>query len=267
LTRKDPIVRIRMFGQRNFGISSMLMIVLGVVIFSSTQFIPQLLQEVLGYTATDAGLALTLGGIATLFIMPLTGILSNRVDQRYLIGGAFLLQGFALWHMSHLNAQMSFMDAAVARLYQAVGLPFLFVPITNVAYVGLKPEESNQASALLNMARNLGGTIGISAVQTMLQRREQVQQARYVETLNPLNPNYRQGIQHITNALIAQGHSQLEASRAAVAVLYRELQQQAAMLSYIETFHVLMIVVFCAVPLVFLLQKPPANSPAVGAAP
>jgi MFS transporter, DHA2 family, multidrug resistance protein len=267
LTRKDPIVRIHMFGRRNFGISSVLMLVLGMVIFSSTQFIPQLLQEVLGYTATDAGLALTLGGVATVFVMPLTGILSNRVDQRILIGGAFLLQGFALWHMSHLNTQMSFMDAAIARLYQAVGLPFLFVPITNVAYVGLRPEESNQASALLNMARNLGGTIGISFVQTMLQRREQVQQSRYVETLNPLNPNYRRGIQQITDALIAQGHSQLEAMRVAVAVLYRQLLQQAAMLSYIETFHVLMIVVFCAVPLVLLLQKPPAKSPAGGAAP
>jgi DHA2 family multidrug resistance protein len=267
LSRKDPIVRINMFGRRNFAISSLLMLALGMVIFSSTQFIPQLLQEVLGYTATDAGLALTLGGVATLFVMPLSGILSNRVDQRILIGGAFLLQGFALWHMSHLNAQMSFSDAAVARLYQSIGLPFLFVPITNVAYVGLKPEDSNQASALLNMARNLGGTIGISAVQTMLQRREQVQQSRYVETLNPLNPNYRRGIQQITNALIAQGHSQLEASRAAVAVLYRQLLQQAAMLSYIETFHVLMIVVFCTVPLVFLLQKPPAKSPAAGVAP
>ncbi|HEX3667060.1 MAG TPA: DHA2 family efflux MFS transporter permease subunit [Rhizomicrobium sp.] len=265
LTRDNPIIRINMLGRRNFAISSMLMLVMGMVIFSSTQFIPQLLQEVMGYTATDAGLALTLGGVATFLVMPLSGILSNRMDLRILIGGAFLLQGFALWHMSHLNAQMSFWDAAVARLYQSIGLPFLFVPITNIAYVGLKPEESNQASALLNMSRNLGGTIGIAAVQTMLQRREQMHQARYAETLNPLNPNYQQGIHHITNALMAQGYSHLQATRAAVAVLYRQLLQQSAMLSYVETFHLLMIVVLCAVPLVLLLHKQSAG--AEGAAP
>jgi DHA2 family multidrug resistance protein len=245
-----------MFGSRNFGISSLLMLVLGMIIFSSTQFIPQLLQEVMGYTATDAGLALTAGGIATFLVMPLSGLLVTRIDPRILIGGGFLLQGLALWHMSHLNALMSFNDAAFARMLQSVGLPFLFIPISSIAYVGLTPEENNQASALLNMARNLGGTIGISAVQTMLARRSQIHQAQYVETLNPLNPNYRHGVQQIIDALVANGQSQWEATRQAGGVLYRELVQQAAMLSYVDTFHVLMIVVFCATPLVLLLKKP-----------
>ncbi|MGH6890130.1 MAG: DHA2 family efflux MFS transporter permease subunit [Rhizomicrobium sp.] len=266
LTRKDPIVRISMFGHRNFGISSLLMLVMGVVIFSSTQFIPQLLQEVMGYTATDAGLALTLGGVATFFVMPLSGYFASRVDARILIGGAFLLQVFALWHMSQLNAQMSFWDAAIARLYQSIGLPFLFVPISNMAYVGLRPEDSNQASALLNMARNLGGTIGIAAVQTMLARREQVHQEQYVETLNPLNPNYRHAIRHMTNVLVAHGHSQFDAARQAAALLYRQLLQQAAMLSYIDTFHVLMIVVLFATPLVLLLRNPGRDARTAGAA-
>ncbi|HWE06936.1 MAG TPA: DHA2 family efflux MFS transporter permease subunit [Rhizomicrobium sp.] len=266
LTRKDPIVRLSMFGCRNFGIASLLMLVMGMVIFSSTQFIPQLLQEVLGYTATDAGFALTAGGVATFLVMPLGGVLSSRVDPRFLIGGAFLLQSFALWHMSHLNALMSFNDAAFARMLQSIGLPFLFIPISSIAYVGLKPEENNQASALLNMARNLGGTIGISAVQTMLARRSQIHQAQYVETLNPLNPNYQYGTQQIIDALVARGQSQWEATRQASAELYRELVQQAAILSYIDTFHVLMIVVLCAVPLAFLLKKP-GKQPAAEAVP
>jgi len=266
LSRKDPILRLEMFGHRNFGISSLFMLILGVVVFASTQFIPQLLQEVMGYTATDAGLALTLGGVATFVMMPLSGILTNRVDMRILIGGAFALQGVALWNMSHLNTLMSFEDAAFARMIQAIGLPFLFVPINNIAYVGLRPEDTNQASALLNVARNMGGTIGISAVQTILQRRSQIHQAQYVETLNPLNPNYRYGIQQIIDALVANGQSQLEATQQASAILYRRLLQQAQMLSYIDAFHVLMIAVFCVVPLVFLLQKPEKNA-AVGAAP
>lgn len=255
LTRKDPIVRISMFGCRNFGIASLFMLVMGIAIFSSTQFLPQLLQEVMGYTAQDAGFALTLGGVATFVAMPIAGLVTSRMDARLLIAGSFLMQGFAMWHLSHLNAQMSFWDAALARLYQSIGLPFLFIPINSMAYVGLRPEDSNQASALLNMSRNLGGTIGIAAVQTILARREQLHQAQYVETLNPLNPNYHRGIQQIINALVSHGQSQFDAAREATAVLYRELLQQAAMLSYIDAFHVLMIIVLCAVPLVLLLRK------------
>ncbi|HTT82599.1 MAG TPA: DHA2 family efflux MFS transporter permease subunit [Rhizomicrobium sp.] len=266
LTRRDPIVRISMFGYRNFGIASVFMLVVGMVVFSSTQFLPQLLQEVMGYTAEEAGLALTLGGVATLFVMPLAGVLTNRVDARILIGGGFLLQVFAFWHLTHLDAQMSFWDAAIARMYQSIGLPLLFIPINSLAYVGLRPEDSNQASALLNVARNLGGTIGISAVQTMLDRRSQVHQAQYVETLNPLNPNYRHGIEQMTQALMAHGHSQLEAARQAVALLYRQLLQQAAMLSYIDVFQVLMIVVLCALPLVFLLRGQSHGAQGEGAA-
>jgi DHA2 family multidrug resistance protein len=263
LTRKDPIVRIDLYGNRNFLIANIFMMVMGVIVFGTTQFIPQLLQEVLGYTATNAGLALTMGGLATLLVMPLAGFLTGRVDARILIGVALAIQGIALWNMSTLDTQMSFGNAAMARLVQSVGLPFLFVPITNAAYVGLNPSENNQASALMNVSRNLGGTFGISLVQTMLARQAQVHQAQYVEQLNPLNPNYANALSHATHALMAQGLSQAYAAKAAVAEIYRSLDQQASMLAYIDVFHVLMIAVFCALPLVFLMQKP---KPAGGAA-
>jgi DHA2 family multidrug resistance protein len=256
LSRKNPIVRIDLYGQRNFLIANIFMLIMGVIIFGSTQFIPQLLQEVLGYTATNAGLALTMGGLATLLVMPLAGFLTGKVDPRFLIGFAFAIQGFALWNMSHLNTQISFYDAAMARLIQSVGLPFLFVPITNAAYVGIKPADNNQASALMNMSRNLGGTFGISLVQTLLAQREQVHQSQYVETLNPLNLNYAAGIQNFTHVLMAQGLSQAEAAKAATAELYKILMQQAAMLSYVDVFHTLMIIVFSVLPLVFLMRRP-----------
>jgi len=265
LSRKDPIVRIKLFGQRNFVIANIFMLLMGVIVFGTTQFIPQLLQEVLGYTATNAGLALTLGGLVTLIMMPVVGYLSGKVDPRYLVAFAILIQGIALWNMSGLDTQMSFDNAAMARLIQSIGLPFLFVPITAVAYVGIKPEENNQASALMNMSRNMGGTFGISFVQTMLTRRAQVHQAQYVETLNPLNPNYVSGLQHVTHALTNQGLSQSQASKAAVAQVYLSLQQQASMLSYVDVFHVLMVVVFASLPLVLLMRK--AKKAPTGAAP
>ena len=108
LTRKDPIVDLRLLRQRNFGIAFLLMMVTGVVLLGTTQFIPQLLQQVLGYTATDAGLALTVGGIATLLVMPLAGALSSRVDPRILLGVGLVIEILAVWNMSHLDTDMDF---------------------------------------------------------------------------------------------------------------------------------------------------------------
>jgi DHA2 family multidrug resistance protein len=139
-------------------------------------------------------------------------------------------------------------------MYQAIGLPFLFVPITNVAYVGLKPGESNQASALMNVARNLGGTIGISSVQTMLAQRQQVHQSQLVETLNPLNPTYAAGVARASDTLSNLGQSHSEAAVRALANLYRQVGIQAQMLSYVDVFHTLMIVVFAAIPLLLLMR-------------
>jgi DHA2 family multidrug resistance protein len=264
LSRKDPIVPIRMLGNRNFGLASFFLLLTGVIIFGTTLFIPQLLQQVMGYTATDAGLALALGGVATILAMPVTGLLTGRVDARYLIGGAFLVQGFALLNMSHFTTNMTFADAATGRMFQAVGIPFLFVPLTNLAYVGLRPEESNQASALMNVARNLGGTIGIAAVETLLTRRQEFHQARLVEMLNPLNPNFTSGLARIAQALIGHGQSALAASPEAIGRLYATLQRQAAMLSYVDVFDTLMFVVFASIPLLVFMRRPARTTTGAG---
>jgi DHA2 family multidrug resistance protein len=266
LTRKDPIVRLDLFKRGNFVISNIFMLLVGMILFGTTQFIPQLLQQVLGYTATQAGEALTLGGIATILVMPIAGFMTGKVDVRYLIGLALLVQGVALWNMSTLDTDMTFHNAAVARMIQSVGLPFMFVTITSVAYVGLKPNENNQASALMNVSRNLGGTLGISFAQTMLARQAQVHQSQMVETLNPLNPNYSNAVSGIAHGLMTRGVPAADASRVAGALLYRTLGRQAGMLSYIDVFHVMMWMVFLCVPLVLLMRAPkPGKGPAEAA--
>jgi DHA2 family multidrug resistance protein len=255
LSRKEPLVRLRLLGTRNFLVSNIYTLLLGVILLGSTQFIPQLLQEVLGYTATRAGLALSLGGLATLIAMPISGLLTTKIDPRYLIVLALLIEGFAFWDMSSLDTQMAFGDAAMIRMIQAVGLPFLFVPITNIAYIGIRPEDNNQASALINISGNLGGTLGISFVQTMLARRAQYHQAQYAQLLNPMNPNYSSGLHHLTNAL-ANRLPQSEATKAALATVYRSLQQQASMLSYIDVFVMLSWLVIATIPLVIFIRRP-----------
>jgi DHA2 family multidrug resistance protein len=252
LNRKDPIVDLKLFRHLNFAICFTMMLLVGVVMFGSTQLIPQMLQDVFGYTSTDAGLALTFGGAAALLAMVLAGRLSGKVQGRYLLAYGFVMQGLGLWIFSHYDTNTAFSSFALGRLVQAAGIPFMFVPIMTQSYAGLKPQEFNHASALMNVARNLGGSIGISAAQAMLAQREQWHQARLVEGLNPLNPVYTRGLQQIGQGLAgAPGGDTTLTQQAA---LYQQTLTQAAMLSYIDVFHALMIFMFGAVGMAFLLK-------------
>ncbi|HEY4212616.1 MAG TPA: DHA2 family efflux MFS transporter permease subunit [Steroidobacteraceae bacterium] len=257
LRRRKPLLDLRMFKQRNFAIGVTLIMLTGVIMYGTTQFIPQLLQEVLGYTASSAGEALTAGGLATLVAMPFAGILSDKVQPRFLIAAALAMEAIALWHMTHLNTAMSFSDAAWARVWQAFPIPFLFIPLTNAAYVGLRPEKSGEASALLNVARNLGGSIGISSVQTFIVHREQFYQSRHVETLNPLNPDYSAAINQLTGLLGGHGRASVDAMQSAAGVLYQGVLKQASMLAYIDCFWVLMVFVLIVLPIVLLMRSTP----------
>ncbi|HEY3800027.1 MAG TPA: DHA2 family efflux MFS transporter permease subunit [Caulobacteraceae bacterium] len=260
LTREDPIVNLKLLRQRNFSIAFLLLMVTGVVVFGTTQFIPQLLQQVMGYTATQAGLALTTGGLATVLVMPAAGFLSGKADPRLLLGAGLLIQVVAIWNMSHLDTGLDFAHASEARLFSSIGLPFMFVTVSSLAYVGLAPGENNQASGLMNVARNLGGTIGISLTQTLLAQREQAHQSQLAETLNNFNPNYAAAVRHTAQMLQFQGVPPAEAAQVATGHIYQALQKQAAMLSFVDAFHALMIVILCLTPTILLMRSRPAGA-------
>lgn len=255
LTRKEPIVNIRLMGNRNFAAVLAVMFTTGVILFGSIQLIPAMLQQVFGYTATDAGLAMTAGGVATIVAVPFAGQLVGKVDARLLIGGALVVSAIALGNLTTLDASASFADVARARAYGAVALPFLFVPLSTAAYVGLKPSQSGEASALLNVFRNLGGSVGIAAGQAYLSIASQVRQSHLVEHLNPLAPNYPARLSGIENALRGAGIAGAEANQAAMGQLYRIVGRQAMMLGYLDVFYALMWFTLFAMPVVLLLKK------------
>ena len=250
LNHDDPVVDLRLLKNRNFSLTLGVMAITGMILYGTTQLIPQMLQQVLGYSSLDAGLALTLGGLATVMAVPFAGRLSGVVDVRFLLLPALLVQAAALWNMSHLNAEITFMDAATARLYQAMALPFLFVPINAIAYVGLKQTQTAQASSLLNVARNLGGTLGISVSQTLLANGLQKHQAELVQPLNPLDPNYTDWLSKAAGTFAGQG----DPTTTPLAVLYAQVQRQAAMLAFLDVFRTLMIVVLVVAPLVLFMR-------------
>jgi DHA2 family multidrug resistance protein len=258
--QEEPLLDMKLFKNPNFAVGNFVIMIVGVIIFGTSQFIPQMLQEVLGYTATSAGEAMTLGGAVTLIAMPLAGILSNKVQPRVLMGVALAIEALALWNMTHFATTMGLREAAVARVWLAVGIPFLFVPLTNAAYVGLPSNRSNQASAMLNVSRNLGGTIGISLLQALLVWRQQFHQARFAENLEPLNPNYADGIATITQTLMGQGMAAVDAAQAAVGELYQATLQQASMQAFIDCYWVLMVFVACSIPTVLFLKRTPMSN-------
>ena len=257
LIERDPLLDMRLFRYRNFASATVIIMTIGVILFGTTQFIPQLVQQVLGYTAQQAGLALTMGGIVTLLTMPLAGILSGYVQPRTLMGLAFAVEAVAMWNMTHFDTTVTFGDIALARMWQSAPIPFLFVPLISAAYVGLPGQKTNRASAMIAVGRNIGGSIGISLVQALLARRQQFHQARLVAGLQPLNPVYAHGVHALAQTLTARGASPAAASRMAVGTLYQIVQRQANMMAFNDAFWALMLFIIVILPILFLMKRTP----------
>ncbi|MGH8297056.1 MAG: DHA2 family efflux MFS transporter permease subunit, partial [Steroidobacteraceae bacterium] len=268
LIERDPLLDMSLFRYRSFASATFIIMTIGVILFGTTQFIPQMVQQVLGYTAEQAGLALTLGGIITLFTMPLAGVLSGYVQPRILMGGAFIVEALAMWHMSHFATTVTFADIAIARMWQGAPIPFLFVPLISAAYIGVPGAKTNRASAMISVGRNLGGSIGISLVQALLARREQFHQVRLVAGLQPLNPVYAHSVRSLAQTLTARGAPPAAASRMAVGTLYQAMLRQAHMLAFNDVFWVLTIFILVSLPTIFLLKHAPLqHTQARGSAP
>jgi DHA2 family multidrug resistance protein len=245
LNHDDPIVDLPLMRSRNFSAAMLVMFVTGFILISTTQMLPQFLQAIMGYTAMKAGLALTAGGCATLAMMPIAGTLVRKVQPKYLIAFGLLVEGLACLYLRGFNTEISFGHAALGRMFQGVGLPFLFVPITTISYVGLPPGKSNNASALINTMRNLGGSFGISVAVGLLARRGQFHHARLAETATVFSRRI---------------------AGTPLAAFGQALERQAEMLSYIDVFVFLALVAACAIPLSFLLGKVKPGEAAHGAA-
>lgn len=241
LTTPDPVVDLPLFKNPSFLVSNIVMFLLGVVLFGTTQLLPQMTQQLFGYNAETAGLTLSAGGLVVFVCMPLVGYLVGKIQPKYLIMFGFAVTGIALTTWTNLDTQVSFGTLVKARMFQSLGLAFLFVPLNTVAYQGLPPGKSNDASALINLMRNLGGSVGISVAQTLLARRSQFHQARLTEHIYPGNPLYYaavHGSKHLTNGQI-----------------YKTIEQQAAMLSFIDVFKVLSIAAFLSIGVVFFIRR------------
>jgi DHA2 family multidrug resistance protein len=253
-----PILDLTLFRNRTFGISFVLMFVLGFALFGTTVLIPQFTQTLLGYTAERAGLAISPGGFTVMLLMPLVGFLVGRVDPRYLIAYGFASTAAALAFMHTLNLGVSFQYIAMLRVLQASGLAFLFVPINTISYTDIPREKNNDVSGLTNLARNIGGSVGTSFLVTWLARRGQFHQQRLAERMDVNSLPMQQRIDSMARYLLhAPGgpHSLALAKNLARGNIYGQLITQSTMLSYLDVIAVLAVGSICMVPLVFLMKK------------
>src|SRR5215472_6584864 len=252
---KDPIIDLHLFKERTFAVSNLLMFMLGFALLGSTLLLPLFLQTLLGYTAELSGMALSPGGFAIMVLMPLVGFLLSRYDARYLLVFGLSMLSFSLYHMTSFNLGIDFKTAAFARVLQAVGLAFLFVPINTAAYAFLPREKNNAASGLMNLARNIGGSVGISFVTTMLDRRTQKHLSDLMGHLTSANNQFQAMVRGVAQSLMSHGTGAADAQQQAYGVVQNLVQRQATMLSYIDNFYILGLAILAMVPMVFLMKK------------
>lgn len=257
LKTRDPVVDLSLLKDRNFGVSAFLMFMVGVILLGSTVLIPQYLQLVMGYSATMAGLAISPGGLLVMFMLPFVGILLSKIEARWLIGLGLAITSLALIHMTTFDVDMDYRYAVIARCFQAAGLAFLFVPINTAAYAFVPRNKNNAASGLINLARNVGGSVGISLVTTILDRRAQFHQNRLTERATQLDPYFNQAL---TSATRLFGPAKV--GNSPYALVMRTIERQAETLSYIDCFWLLGLAFGCMVPLVFLMKKSKPGRPA-----
>jgi DHA2 family multidrug resistance protein len=234
-----PVMNFRLFRIRNFAIANVVMFVVGFILISSTQLLPQLTQTLLGYDSETSGLALALGGMVTIGFMPVAGLVTGRFARpKFLIIPALILVGAALLLQSTIAPDVTFGQISMYRALQVIGLPFLFIPVSSAGYVGVPAANFGEAAALLNQLRNLGGSVGVSFVTANLAWRTQFHHARLAESITPYTRLHG-----------------MTASQIAPLV-----QNQAVFMSYLDMFRVVGLMALLVWPLVLFLNPPPARA-------
>jgi len=255
LTHDKPLVDLRVFRHRNFLIGCVLIAIFGASLYGLITLLPLFYQELLGYTALAAGWAVAPRGVGAILAMPIIGILTAKIDNRYLIASGFLMFAISGLWFGQVNLAISQWSFLWAIILSGFGSGSVFVPLSAVTVAGLKNEEIGNASGLYNLFRNVGGSIGISIVNTIVARHEQLHRTELVHSLTPSSTIFQNQVKALEQYLYIQGYGPVEAMRKAYALIGGELSAQARLWSYVDDFRYMALVCFACIPVVFLLKK------------
>jgi DHA2 family multidrug resistance protein len=259
----DPVVEIRLLGDRNFALANIFYFMFGFTLYGSTVLIPQVLQHLYGYTATDAGLVLGPGAFVIVMLAPVVVRILPKVGVKRLLAFGYFVFGLAMWYFASFTLATDYRHEALARGLQGLGIATLFVPVSQLAYSNIDKNKNNKASSLTNLFRNQGGSFGIAFVTTMATRRAQYHQSVLVAHATPFDERYQRFLANLTDYFATHGLSRPDAVVHAQGQAFALIQRQAAFLGYMDCFTALGWFVVLAVPLVLLIKKfKPASSSA-----
>jgi DHA2 family multidrug resistance protein len=266
--RDDPVIDLKLLKQASFGLSCIMIFFVGFALYASSALLPILTQSQFGYNATLSGMVLSPGGMAVVFLMPIAGMLVGKIEARYLVAFGFFLCAAGQAVTSFVTPEWNYNLFTLARIVQVLGLPFLFIPISTIAFMNIPKEKSSKASALFAMGRNLGGSIGIALAASYIARHQQGHQTALVQKLTPTSPEYRSLMDTYIRYFEGAGQTHAEAIKAAMGRMNYELQHQVVILSYNDAFRTMAIIMMglSLLALFFLPHNKPGAKGAPGGA-
>ena len=264
LRAEEPVVDLRVLRHPTFAVSTAAMFVISIAFYGIMVLSPLFTQILMGYTAMLAGLVLAPGGVATLITMPIAGALLNRIDPRFIIVTGCGLNAYAMYLMATLTLEASYWQIMLPRFIQGLGIGFTFVPLSTLALGSVPARELGHASGLFNFMRTIGGSIGIAAVATFLQRGGQTHQARLASHVSLYDPDVWDRYHALVTTFTERGADVATAEQQAWAHLYELVQRQALLLSFIDNFWWLAWMFLAVIPFVLFLGRGPrlADPPA-----
>lgn len=255
LTRRKPFINLRLLLRRNFGIGSIAGLALGLGLYGSIYLLPLYLSRIRGYTAMQIGEVIMWSGVPQLFLIPLVPKLMQRFDSRFLAALGFSLFAISCFMNSYMTHDTGIEELRWSQLVRALGQPLMIVPLTSITTGGIEPEQAGSASGLFNMMRNMGGSIGIAVLSTLVTQREQFHSNRIGEAVSLYNPETQQRIEQLTQIFISKGIDQTTAYNQALANISNSVRREAYVMAYNDGFYVVGIALLVTGLSLFLCKK------------
>ena len=253
LTDHEPIVQLRIFRDRNFAVGTLITGTYGFVLYAATAMLPLFLQTLMGYSALQSGLSVSPRGLGAMASMVTVGLLVRKIDARYLMAFGFALLGASTWMLGNISLEIGMSSVVIPNILNGFAMGFVFVPLTTVTLSRLRKQEMGNATGIYNLMRNIGGSVGIATVTTMLVRGSQIHQSTLAaDAGSPLASELVRGLQA---RLFLQGADRFTAHHKALGMIYRSVQQQSALMAYADNFRLIAILAFACIPLLLLFQR------------
>ena len=251
---EHPLVDLRILKSRNFAVGLMLMTVVGVILYGTTAELPLFLQTLMGYPALQSGYTMSPRGIAAFITTLIVGRLVGKIPLRWLLGFGFSMLALSAFLLSDLTLQVSMRSVIFPTVLNGVAISFIFVPLTTATMSQLRQRQIGSATGLYNLMLNIGGSVGIALVTTLIARGAQAHQALMVGHLTPTDPAFTRQL-HAAQAMLARHGDSVTAMHRAYALIYNMLNQQAHLWAFVDTFRVFALIVLCCLPLIFLFKR------------